>query len=165
MRGATVCGAYDFYVEIQFQSTLPMRGATQFLPDCCTHGPISIHTPHAGSDDRQIHDGQRRTNFNPHSPCGERPMTGGYDAETDDISIHTPHAGSDILPSSPRSAFCEFQSTLPMRGATTTQLSRRGRILSFQSTLPMRGATLRLARLPGNTRFQSTLPMRGATPW
>ena len=56
---------------------------------------ISIHTPHAGSD--IINDLQNHTeyDFNPHSPCGER-LNG-------DACILLEY---------------EFQSTLPMRGAT-----------------------------------------------
>ena len=58
--------------------------------------------------------------FNPHSPCGERPLG--------------------------RSTRCNtrtFQSTLPMRGATCRS-SVQTPSFEFQSTLPMRGATLEL---------------------
>ena len=34
----------------RFQSTLPMRGATNFVPLYCCLVRISIHAPHAGSD-------------------------------------------------------------------------------------------------------------------
>ena len=64
---------------------------------------ISIHTPHAGSDE---------IDFQPHSPLS--------------ISIHTPHAGSDIRLFDSCRLKLTFQSTLPMRGATSlipTQLS------------------------------------------
>ena len=56
----------------KFQSTLPMRGATQ--------GTIDVIDP---------------GDFNPRSPCGERQE--GQMNETDlmHISIHAPHAGSD----------------------------------------------------------------------
>ena len=102
-----------------FQSTLPMRGATgsghsggKFI-DISIHTPhagsdlsridkdlnpfqISIHTPHAGSDQPGAYLGRRFPYFNPHSPCGERLLSA----------------------QSPR--WCTiFQSTLPMRGATT----------------------------------------------
>ena len=33
--------------------------------------------------------------FNPHSPCGERPIAVSLPNLRPDISIHTPHAGSD----------------------------------------------------------------------
>ena len=78
-------------------------------------------------------------NFNPHSPCGERPQaTESYFRTT------------------------LFQSTLPLRGATSSR-RRRLRGLGFQSTLPLRGATI--CACVGATRcaFQSTLPLRGAT--
>ena len=55
--------------------------------------------------------------FNPHSPCGERP------------------AGQTIL-----EGLVEFQSTLPLRGATSPK-SFTLVSLEFQSTLPLRGAT------------------------
>ena len=78
-----------------------------------------------------------------------------------------------------------FQSTLPMRGATSSsrQVGIKPKIsihtphagsdfiiiriapdvFIFQSTLPMRGATCLRLRSPALKAFQSTLPMRGAT--
>ena len=57
----------------------------------------------------------------------------------------------------------EFQSTLPMRGATNCLESPIARY-TFQSTLPMRGATVTFTEVNiANFEFQSTLPMRGAT--
>ena len=57
------------------------------------------------------------TDFNPHSPCGER-------------LTRLPVILATII----------FQSTLPMRGATPALRSAVSKLL-FQSTLPMRGAT------------------------
>ncbi len=81
--------------------------------------------------------------------------------------------------------FKEFQSTPPMRGATTSDFGDRlaslisihaphaggdlnGPVVQhenglFQSTPPMRGATLGLIILILIPEFQSTPPMRGAT--
>ena len=56
---------------------------------------ISIHTPLAGSDRKTLKTSANSWNFNPHSPCGERPAT---------VTLFFP----DTL----------FQSTLPLRGAT-----------------------------------------------
>ena len=56
----------------------------------------------------------------------------------------------------------QFQSTLPVRGATTKIDSTR-RIRIFQSTLPVRGATKAVSAYGGCGIFQSTLPVRGAT--
>src|SRR5581483_3412148 len=80
----------------------------------------------------------------------------------------------------------EFQSTLPMKGATsklkgyfslpdvsihapnegsdTTSAPQQPSGQAFQSTLPMKGATMTFAfNKPIQTPFQSTLPMKGAT--
>ena len=146
----------------RFQSTLPMRGATKSALFLLISLPISIHAPHAGSDDLNKESALLQT-----------------------ISIHAPHAGSDNR-SKVVSMSTEFQSTLPMRGATYVTKKYTDAI-KFQSTLPMRGATMFLKgfhyRLPNfnprspcgerlggvfrgqhDFRFQSTLPMRGATP-
>ena len=79
-----------------FQSTPPMRGATvrMLIEDILTlisiHAPlagsdgadivdiniarhISTHAPHAGSDTNFFQQGPRHLDFNPRSPCGERP--------------------------------------------------------------------------------------------
>ena len=161
MRGATRAGRQGD-VGMTFQSTLPMRGATRRSRASGKQDIISIHAPHAGSD--QGHHCHKRDggNFNPRSPCGERPPRS------------TSSSGS-----------ATFQSTLPMRGATRLHYpaSRLQRIsihaphagsdadgyvwlsvqLKFQSTLPMRGATLSAGHRHAGCQFQSTLPMRGAT--
>ena len=122
-----------------FQSTLLMRGATVEVEKLKSINSISIHAPHARSDDRC------------HKGCGCHA-----------ISIHAPHARSDTMPSSRHSSMTTFQSTLLMRGATTDG-SKFHTIIIFQSTLLMRGATLKsFAPAPVN-EFQSTLLMRGAT--
>ena len=58
--------------RLQFQSTLPVWGAT--VPNRLTwnHWKISIHAPRVGSDSFQIKPRARNGNFNPRSPCGER---------------------------------------------------------------------------------------------
>ena len=101
-------------------------------------------------------------NFNPRAPCGARPVT------------YCQYGDSRI-----------FQSTRPLRGATTTLLAVAVWFI-FQSTRPLRGATSQLRREDGwqgisihaplagrdfqtMTRttklslFQSTRPLRGAT--
>ena len=58
------------------------------------------------------------SNFNPRSPYGERRKIKNTESIT-----------------------AEFQSTLPLRGATNLRVIRR-LVSIFQSTLPLRGATL-----------------------
>ena len=129
----------------------------------------------------------RLHHFNPRSPWGERPDAahrrhrhpaisihaprGGSDVCIDcrhnlilGISIHAPRGGSDGLLTGGPDEDEEFQSTLPVGGATaygkTKQVARCG----FQSTLPVGGATLTTAiRGAAFGEFQSTLPVGGAT--
>ena len=63
------------YVQLVFQSTLPLRGATAYRFSIDETLIISIHTPLAGSD-----------------VCGRISVDGEF------ISIHTPLAGSDQYP-------------------------------------------------------------------
>ena len=57
---------------------------------------ISIHTPLAGSDGYGSSQSSPERNFNPHSPCGERPGQTIGRSGRPGISIHTPLAGSDV---------------------------------------------------------------------
>ena len=80
---------------------------------------ISIHAPHAGSDkDRADANAIFIKNFNPRSPCGERHRIFSHGCSQAGISIHAPHAGSDLRVRVLEPDELEFQSTLPMRGAT-----------------------------------------------
>ena len=78
-----------------FQSTLPMRGATPRRKDAEAALRISIHAPHAGSDQGLGVKTNDKRYFNPRSPCGERHQIGRI-VLASDISIHAPHAGSDV---------------------------------------------------------------------
>ena len=149
--------------------------------------------------------------FNPRSPCGERLVRAFRHYHGEQISIHAPRVGSDkstrrksrwpfyFNPRSPcgerlcskllRKEPKEFQSTLPVWGATAARRSDGRRVPkisihaprvgsdplvdalcdgedAFQSTLPVWGATCKRYRRRGDARFQSTLPVWGATlPW
>ena len=126
---------------IQFQSTLPMRGATLICVLSIT--VTSYFNPHSPCGERPNQEiflgaqwnfnphspcGERLSghwcapqtlgDFNPHSPCGERPRYVHYCTKCQRISIHTPHAGSDAQIRALQGDVEKFQSTLPMRGAT-----------------------------------------------
>ena len=151
-------------VTVEFQSTRPMRGATT-----C---PCSLSL--------------RDRHFNPRAPCGARRPTRKDRWEKITISIHAPHAGRDSViqqtengmvyfnPRAPcgarryrrasRPMAATFQSTRPMRGATTFGVAKISPYELFQSTRPMRGATSGGRRMMHvDAGFQSTRPMRGAT--
>ena len=79
---------------------------------------ISIHALLAESDSLSIQMTRRKTNFNPRSPCGERP------------SARYPRLDSN-----------QFQSTLSLRRATRVSPTPRDTRILFQSTLSLRRAT------------------------
>ena len=169
----------------RFQSTHPMRGATQHVLYQHKRDAISIHAPRAGCDDNAGAGCLPMRHFNPRTPCGVRlqpcekvldassfqsthPMRGATvcsvhsGTNQPDISIHAPHAGCDRVPTTDTPAADVFQSTHPMRGATSRRLLS-GQAGQFQSTHPMRGATNGFAPAGASRIFQSTHPMRGAT--
>ena len=178
-----------FYADNQaaeFQSTLPVWGATTTAVAPPTVSSISIHAPRVGSDCQAIVSLLRRSDFNPRSPCGERPRlapqsspapkifqstlpvwgaTGLIDANVSSlkISIHAPRVGSDPFTVEVCAISRIFQSTLPVWGAT--RYSRGNQFWAiFQSTLPVWGATSSSCLTsPAEETFQSTLPVWGAT--
>ena len=122
--------------------------------------------------------------FNPHSPCGERRNAYGRPTISKYFNPHSPCGERQEILSS-TFEMDEFQSTLPLRGATghtrhhpnipcyfnphspcgerPASVKKGAQNVKFQSTLPLRGATAeQLLRLQTNS-FQSTLPLRGAT--
>ena len=149
---------------IQFQSTRPLRGATDVR-----------WVSRAASCD-----------FNPRAPYGARRDQGHVLALLDGISIHAPLTGRDSTCRAQYSGRKKFQSTRPLRGATSAAATSRHISIGFQSTRPLRGATASSEssitaisnfnpRAPYGARqmeqptikiehlFQSTRPLRGAT--
>ena len=126
------------YVQLVFQSTLPLRGATAYRFSIDETLIISIHTPLAGSD-----------------VCGRISVDGEF------ISIHTPLAGSDDTLTTSKPAFELFQSTLPLRGATSDRYEDIIDI-KFQSTLPLRGATYARGYHAGNLGISIHTPLAGS---
>ena len=191
----------------RFQSTLPVRGATETVrfewtyKSISIHAPragsdleiglsdtatdISIHAPRAGSDPASRHGIIRSTNFNPRSPCGERPISPCIPCSPLDFNPRSP-CGERPPPWSclsgqytyfnPRSPCGERRDAAPHyciyryfnprspcgeRLITTTDGVKA---TVFQSTLPVRGATNCICGItPAIPAFQSTLPVRGAT--
>ena len=168
----------------QFQSTLPLRGATRLQKQSGMTIKISIHTPLAGSDRPWRAIRPFRDNFNPHSPCGERLHECRDLRSRTLISIHTPLAGSDLsCPATCRRCY-NFNPHSPCGERPLTWFDKcrmmyfnphspcgeRLRTIDdtlekhlFQSTLPLRGATSSRKITPDIHKFQSTLPLRGAT--
>ena len=123
------------------------------------HG-ISIHTPLAGSDETRMGVQQSR-NISIHTPRAGSDIRRSRSISPKPISIHTPLAGSDLVSSLPSFELVQFQSTLPLRGATKNS-SPPLTLTLFQSTLPLRGATYRLGRVPYPPRISIHTPLAGS---
>ena len=118
--------SYPVLVALEFQSTLPARGATtkeiekKLLKTISIHAPrtgsdgnalqflnllfeISIHAPRTGSDVSESPSPNGREYFNPRSPHGERPGLHSRELRARHISIHAPRTGSDGIPQELRS--------------------------------------------------------------
>ena len=100
-----------------FQSTLPLRGATWKWYYDKFPQLISIHTPLAGSDQPVRRYWKAWLNFNPHSPCGERPHRNPSRWFLWNFNPHSPCGERQAVWSSQLWGI-SFQSTLPLRGAT-----------------------------------------------
>ena len=163
MGGATLAFDKTRLVFCQFQSTLPVGGATlaskyvYLLPNISIHAPrggsdfplgfcgfarriISIHAPRGGSDGEQITASLLPTDFNPRSPWGERRYT------LEDFR--------QLFNFNPRSPWGERRRLGLKRGLSTVHFNPRSPwgerlyavlicaiCLLFQSTLPVGGAT------------------------
>ena len=178
---------YKKYVQSLFQSTLPVRGATpeKFAP-WEERYEISIHAPREGSDTEAEVVVKAGLSISIHAPReGSDLRRPGMYPYSFHISIHAPREGSDSPDLLVNLGLCIFQSTLPVRGATSPRRSVQVAV-RFQSTLPVRGATSTIASITficwisihapreGSDPpwrvvllppwgFQSTLPVRGAT--
>ena len=79
------------------------------------------------------------------------------------ISIHAPLAGCDLEAGIVTGDGNKFQSTHPLRGATSDPVpGRQEQVISIHA--PLAGCDQKPATLlPENIKFQSTHPLRGAT--
>ena len=83
-----------------------------------------------------------RKYFNPRAPCGARRDVVIRKDPAVSISIHAPLAGRDRRPHASRRNGRQFQSTRPLRGATSARAAPTYHPdRAFQSTRPLRGAT------------------------
>ena len=86
-RPGRTCTSKRWY---QFQSTLPMRGATPCPKGQDYRGNISIHAPHAGSDLSSTISSLGCSDFNPRSPCGERRLQTAHMVRRTDFNPRSP---------------------------------------------------------------------------
>ena len=164
MRGATASIAKKRDRK-RFQSTHPLRGATDSRHCSCGYWPYyfnprtpcgvrlappyellrcfmvfqSTHPLRGATRSRKSFD-LRNVNFNPRTPCGVRRTTDKQDAHRQ-----------------------QFQSTHPLRGATSWYRPCRHRSYYFNPRTPCGVRRLASPLLSLAGLFQSTHPLRGAT--
>ena len=117
------------YLKKVFQSTLPVKGATNIRSSSKESSTISIHAPREGSD------------------CWHNDGAGSVL-----ISIHAPREGSDPNSTIVKRRSLLFQSTLPVKGATSVHVDHYKMLIRFQSTLPVKGATGKRCFMKRNLR-------------
>ena len=162
-RGATPLTRSWMPAASRFQSTLPVRGATMRPMAWMREKIFQSALPVRGATVRHTTGTGIGLDFNPRSPRGERPWTWegcrahgyfnprspwrerppGYtlrECSVCGISIHAPRGESDPICAVKPTVTAQFQSTLPVRGATLFALPFV-LTLQFQPTLPARGAT------------------------
>ena len=101
--------------------------------------------------------------FNPRSPCGERHELVPIRTVDIRISIHAPLAGSDHAQDNQLNQKLQFQSTLPLRGATGVFCRKSWCRYDFNPRSPCGERRVIPEKSFKATLFQSTLPLRGAT--
>ena len=126
MRGAT---RREKMVHIiwRFQSTLPMRGATIGLSIAAAPAIISIHAPHAGSDQAVRPAKSRSAEFQSTLPMRGATFAALLSRPERLISIHAPHAGSDALPLLPALPCVDFNPRSPCGERRRRKLCPRSR--------------------------------------
>ena len=177
----------EYHAIAEFQSTLPVWGATigelylQVETTISIHAPrvgsdsahfnrfrksnnISIHAPRVGSDTYCRHGCGKRSNFNPRSPCGERRQRQpGCRARGIRFQSTLPVWGATLHIRIRRQVDKRFQSTLPVWGATRYAKIITGGATYFNPRSPCGERPVKSSYCPRCYAFQSTLPVWGAT--
>ena len=149
---------YAFPFQAVFQSTHPLRDATQSFRGWGCICEISIHAPLTGCDLDGVRSECEEADFNPRTPYGmRRNMKSIYDIFKN-ISIHAPLTGCDTTEKgmnltciyfNPRTPYgmrqgkhmtnCKaekFQSTHPLRDATYNKRKEKGKKKDFNPRTP-----------------------------
>ena len=164
MRGATTCMLLQELFDWNFNPRTPCGVRRRVMLKSTKADLISIHAPRAGCDYATPTESSLLQTISIHAPRAGCDLV-IFSVNTPlGISIHAPRAGCDQRASLPDDRPEQFQSTHPVRGATTGDWESLLSINTFQSTHPVRGATKDVPicmKFAG--KFQSTHPVRGAT--
>ena len=95
-HGERLDDPFDMVERIEFQSTLPARGATVTRPTKCNRCEISIHAPRTGSDAGWLISSAITSVFQSTLPARGATPYCGTKMLLKNISIHAPRTGSDL---------------------------------------------------------------------
>ena len=146
----------------RFQSTHPLRGATTHLRPEILPFRISIHAPLAGCDTTVCSLCGPHTHFNPRTPCGVRPACRSFSGRLSNFNPRTPCGVRRMTARATIDRLMDFNPRTPC-GVRLLSGSSSPWSTVFQSTHPLRGATTEVDRQHRHREFQSTHPLRGAT--
>ena len=162
LRGATSTRLRTFATASRFQPTLPLRGATVMLYALTNWDSVSTHAPLAGSDSVSAHVLPHRA-VSTHAPLAGSDLSRQGDRISARVSTHAPLAGSDHRAQHGRWQPQGVSTHAPLAGSDFIRCLSKGQMM-FQPTLPLRGATTSSGASYRSTPwFQPTLPLRGAT--
>ena len=148
----------------RFQSTLPVWGATiRVYRVRIWRRNFNPRSPCGERPGSHRHPGCSQSHFNPRSPCGERPWNHVIHGLFHTISIHAPRVGSDRPVSLGGINPPPFQSTLPVWGATEQAGSHDSQVQDFNPRSPCGERLVQSKSIDPAKTFQSTLPVWGAT--
>ena len=163
-HGERRSGVYATRYSIQFQSTLPARGATERFRRVLQAMSISIHAPRTGSDTKGTIQARLNTIISIHAPRTGSDKASINSRLSDLISIHAPRTGSDSSPRFPAESTAYFNPRSP-HGERPADAQQHDHKAWISIHAPRTGSDLNSIRWHGLLAlFQSTLPARGATP-
>ena len=149
----------------KFQSTLPVWGATPLMFRCLY--PHYNFNPRSPCGERPANGedwAPPALNFNPRSPCGERLHSIDNISISSGISIHAPRVGSDLTTNTRTSAHQSISIHAPRVGSDLNQpLQYRGLLYHFNPRSPCGERQPEPDAESLLVLFQSTLPVWGAT--
>ena len=156
--GGATQPAVPFPAKQGFQSTLPVGGATRIVGRGHLLIGISIHAPRGGSDQGSLNDTSVELYFNPRSPWGERLGKEIVGYQNIDISIHAPRGGSDLLNKIQGFKPWYISIHAPRGGSDRVTFSTRGSLINFNPRSPWGERHTTVRKLTGIINFNPRSP-------
>ena len=162
-HGERRSGVYATRYSIQFQSTLPARGATERFRRVLQAMSISIHAPRTGSDTKGTIQARLNTIISIHAPRTGSDKASINSRLSDLISIHAPRTGSDADIHVLHPFLIYFNPRSP-HGERPFRLYFRGNRLGISIHAPRTGSDWRFAHVVNSDNISIHAPRTGSDP-